>query len=100
MSKHTKEDWGVSRIRGGSRGDFTGDLCISAKGTPKIATVHIRDVSVNEAIANAKLVAAAPELLAACQLLISNLQGYEDGTAMACTLDTEAIEAAIAKATE
>lgn len=34
-----------------------------AKGTPRIAIVPLRDVSINEQEANARLIAAAPELL-------------------------------------
>lgn len=45
-------------------------ICIGSIGTPLIAAVMLRDVSINEQKANADLIAAAPELL--------NFALYED----------------------
>lgn len=63
----TQGDWNISKVRSSKDGNHTGDYRIAAKGTPKIATIHVRDVSVNQAKANAKLIKAAPKLYAACK---------------------------------
>lgn len=63
----TKGEWRVSKVMSTSDGSYTGDFRISANGTPKIAIVHVRDVSVNEAKANADLIAAAPYLFDALE---------------------------------
>lgn len=67
ISKITKGDWTVSEIRSSGDGNNTGEYCISAPGTPKIAIIHSRDVSRNEAKANAAVIAAAKELLIVCK---------------------------------
>jgi hypothetical protein len=56
-TKHTPAPWKVNTAI--SKTDYE----IWAAGTPKIATVHDRNVSSNEHNANAFLIAAAPELL-------------------------------------
>ena len=43
------------------------DIAIGAVGTPLIAKVPLRDVSINEQKANAHLIAAAPELYEALE---------------------------------
>lgn len=57
-SKHTPAPWSIN--------DFPqkdSRISIGAIGTPLIAYVPDRDVSVNEQKANARLIASAPELL-------------------------------------
>lgn len=45
------------------------DICIGAVGTPLIARIPLRDVSINEQRANARLIASAPAMLDALQKL-------------------------------
>lgn len=61
-STHTPGPWTINECPQ----DCT-DIRIGAHGTPKIASVHLRDMSMLEQQANARLIAAAPELLAALQ---------------------------------
>lgn len=62
INKHTPGPWSVNSWHGGGI-----SITIGATGTPLIATAHLRDVSVNQLKANALLISAAPELLAALQ---------------------------------
>ncbi len=58
--------------------------------------------SVEESQANARLIAAAPDLLEACQLILANMEDTEDtGTDRECGEyeDIKKLRAAIAKAT-
>ena len=55
---HTPAPWSVNEWPQPDR-----EISIGAVGTPLIAKVMMRDVSVNEHKANANLIAAAPELL-------------------------------------
>ena len=54
----------------------TSDIAIGAVGTPLIARVPLRDVSINEQKANAHLIAAAPELYCALQELLIQTRQY------------------------
>jgi hypothetical protein len=52
------------------------DIRIGAVGTPLIAIVPLRDVSINEQKDNAALIAAAPKLLAALQKIAKEGSGW------------------------
>ena len=56
--KHTQNNWTVNTY---PRKDA--EIAIGAAGTPLIALVMLRDVSINEQKANAQLIAAAPRML-------------------------------------
>lgn len=58
--KHTPAPWTKNEWENGNT-----DINIGAIGTPLIATVKFRDVSLNELEANARLISCAPELLEA-----------------------------------
>lgn len=61
---HTPAPWSINEwLQKDSR------ISIGANGTPLIAYVPIRDVSVNEQKANAALIASAPDLLSALEYL-------------------------------
>ena len=51
------------------------DIAIGAVGTPLIAKVSLRDVSINEQKFNAHLIAAAPELYEALEFLLTCKHG-------------------------
>lgn len=68
MSNYTKGHWKIDQLS-----IKTNEINIYAKGTPLIAKVFLRDVSINEQISNANLIASAPELLEALELLIDDL---------------------------
>lgn len=100
---HTPGPWHVST---GTPALDQGDaLRISAAGVPKIADVIARDVSYNQQAANARLIAAAPDLLAALRKayeLIEDLQPVVLGESETAHYDRAihaAIRAAITKAT-
>jgi hypothetical protein len=54
MNAHTKGTWSINDW---PQGDA--EIRLGAPGTPRIATVHLRDVSINEQHANARLIAEA-----------------------------------------
>lgn len=60
--KHTPGPWSINNW---PQGDS--QIAIGAVGTPLIAKAFLRDVSINQQKANARLIAAAPELLAVAQ---------------------------------
>ena len=93
--KHTKGPWSVSfngaddiLIFGG------GDLVRSEKCVAKVKTYHR---SVLEAEANARLIAAAPELLAALENIVGLWADSEQNNGLAQIMAREA-QAAIARA--
>jgi len=58
ISYHTPAPWSINEwTQSGAI------ISIGAAGTPRICEVILRDVSMNEQKANAKIIAAAPELL-------------------------------------
>jgi hypothetical protein len=65
--KHTPGPWSINDWPQANT-----DIAIGAAGTPLIARVPLRDVSVNEQQANAALIAAAPELLEALKWMVAN----------------------------
>jgi hypothetical protein len=91
--EHTKGEWKISPKDGGN-------IKIWAIGTPKIAIIPDRDVSFNEQISNAKLIAASPKMLEAL-LKTKELIGFWHTKKEVPTQETyEFIENAIKKATE
>lgn len=58
--KHAKAEWNINNLS-------TGDSEIWAIGIPKIAMVFGMNVSINDQKANAKLIAAAPDMIEALQ---------------------------------
>ena len=90
MSKHTPGPWSINDWP-----QATTDIAIGAVGTPMIAKVSLRDVSINEQKANARLIAAAPELLEALNTWLAqySAEEYEDCPEVVQT------RAAIAKST-
>jgi hypothetical protein len=58
LARHTPGPWSINDW---PQGDS--EIRIGADGTSRIATVHLRDVSINEQYANAKLIASVPTLL-------------------------------------
>lgn len=61
-TQHTQGEWSINDW---TQADDT--ISIGAKGTPLIARVFLRDVSYNEQLANAKLMAASKEMLEVLQ---------------------------------
>ena len=71
-SKHTPGPWfvfGNGHCVGGPKGFIDGD---PREQTAGVAMCGMRLRTDDEAEANARLIAAAPELLAACEMLIAN----------------------------
>lgn len=66
-AKHTPAPWSINNWT-----QATTDIAIGAVGTPWIAKIPLRDVSINEQKANAHLIAAAPNLLAALDAMLAN----------------------------
>ncbi len=60
------------------------EMRIGAPGTPLIATIIIKDVSINEQKANAILVASSPKLLQMVERLTSNLADHVDAGTVKC----------------
>lgn len=72
MSKHTPGPWSTQRALDGS-----GDVGITAPGVRNViaecfaAMRHRDERATDEAEANARLIASAPELLAACEAVLA-----------------------------
>lgn len=60
----TKGEWSIN-----SWTQPDSEIRIGAEGTSRIATVNLRDVSVNQQKANAQLISASPNLFKACKML-------------------------------
>lgn len=89
-TKHTKGPWAVEAVNSEALHDIILDYQIPGAGHPNlVAMVYCDedaeegttadrpgDISMSEAEANARLMAAAPELLAACEMWD---QGFTDG---------------------
>jgi hypothetical protein len=86
MKEHTPGPWKY-------RTDFMDCPYVASKTKQMIADVNLIFVSAKEAKANARLIAAAPDLLEACRLTIE--AGYHNEASRAAVF---AAQAAIAKA--
>lgn len=80
MSAHTPGPWQVEMIAGRFHGGVIRSLgvwreYVGGRGYPQVAlaTAHDQLISEEERIANATLIAAAPELLAALKALLDEL---------------------------
>lgn len=92
MSEHTPGPWEAVELDGKPVND---PAIMSAKHC--LATCWINDIPRKQAAANAVLMAAAPDMLAALQIAHRFLDSHGNGWEEAETLD--AIRAAMAKAT-
>lgn len=91
MSKHTPGPW--TAIKHGNFIEIAPD--ITSLGVPNQELIDLRKSVHSEALANAHLIAAAPELLEAAQIALKLIRGcgFTDNTAAVI-----ALKAAIAKA--
>lgn len=90
---HTPGPWSIN-----SWPQATSDISIGASGTPCIARVPLRDVSINEQRANAAVIAAADDMLEALRSLLESITNSECGEVDRKLAVKDAREA-IAKAT-
>lgn len=72
-TEFTKGEWSINNW---TQPDDT--IAVGAVGTPLIARVHLRDVSINEQKANAKLITAAPRLLTMLNSLVLSVTAHPD----------------------
>ena len=73
-TKHTPGPWTINEWPQSDR-----EISIGAIGTPLIAKAFQRDVSINEQKANARLIAAAPELLQCLINAKAAIEALSDG---------------------
>lgn len=92
-TEHTSGEWSINTW---PRADS--HIAIGAPGTPLIALIPIRDVSVNEQKANARLIKTAPKLLEALRPF-ANIDLRTQGVHQRFASDVLAARAAIAEAT-
>lgn len=71
MNNYTQGPWSINNWPQSGT-----DIAVGATGTPLVAKVPLRDVSINEQQANAKLIATAPELLEALQNVLRWMPVY------------------------
>ncbi len=95
---HTKGPWPIEQTGDGKR-YLIGNGLVEGPNGYEVAEVYSDDCDPDEALANAKLIAAAPELLEAAERALNYLQNTEDefGISLGCA---EALRAAIAKAVQ
>lgn len=91
-AQHTPGPWSINEWP-----QATTDIAIGAIGTPLIAKVPLRDVSINEQKANASLIAAAPDLLSVVKELEESADYWSEYDVPLGIVDR--LRAAIAKAT-
>jgi hypothetical protein len=91
--KHTPGPWSIN-----SWPQATSDIAIGAPGTPCIARMPLRDVSINEQRANAVLIVTAPDMLAMLRSLLTHNNKVHSNDAYYC-FDEAPVRALIAKAT-
>ena len=99
MAKHTEGPWSVEVVDGAQaeNGEQLLAVCASAPGQERaiLVTCNLWQRRDNpESLANARLIAAAPDLLAACQAMLE--ANYMPDSTMAIAVTARA---AIAKAT-
>lgn len=90
---HTPGPWSINDWP-----QATTDIAIGAVGTPLIAKVPLRDVSINEQKANAALIAESPALLAQLETMVAAFLTYApktEGAEYNCVLDARALIAKI-----
>lgn len=79
MAEHTPRPWSVNEWP-----QANADMSVGAVGTPRVAIIPLRDVSINEQKANARLIAAAPELLEAAENILSAYRMLVDSGDCGC----------------
>lgn len=92
-AQHTLGPWSVNDWP-----QATTDIAIGAVGTPLIAKVPLRDVSINEQKANARLIAECPELLTQLETMVRAFLVYApkiEGAEYNCVLNARALIAKI-----
>ena len=94
-TKHTEGPWSLDGVSDRDNTIKISEKCLCGKGHNAIAYVSPRAFYKDDQEANARLIAAAPELLAACHLV---LKALEDPTAEDVEALTYSITAAINKA--
>lgn len=98
VANHTPGPWNIRPSKDGS-----GDVGITADGLPNVlaecfAAIRHRDErAMNEALANARLISAAPDLLMAAKLL-ANLEHDDNGRSFPTASECAFARAAVAKA--
>ena len=87
MTEHTPEPWTVTEVYYGSHGEPMRQI--------EAETVMIAEVytDCDEGMVNAQLIAAAPDLLAACQAFIA--ADNQCGASMAFAMAQEAVKKAV-----
>jgi hypothetical protein len=97
MTKHTPGPWQVKTAINGDRGILSPGVGLLAECFTAIRSF---DEKTDEVIANARLIAAAPELLQALENLVAKYDAMQDGniSAQLTNGDFFAARAAIAKA--
>lgn len=97
QSKHTPGPWA---IREHNYGDVNGAHGVFGPDSPLPIVNCVYGDDLSQSDANANLIAAAPELLAACQMAVSRPENITPAQLMQLSADTrDALRAAIAKAT-
>lgn len=82
MAKHTPGPWATESVNSEALHDIIADYQVPGDGFPTLLAMVFSDdegdgpISCDEASANARLIAAAPDLLAACKLWD---EGFIDG---------------------
>jgi len=95
---HTPGPW-ITFIR-----TFGPEVITDNEAGKRLASLHwatCRDIDENESIANARLIAAAPELLEACKLALGQLEGVNPTSGVhssSLSADIRIIKEAISKA--
>jgi hypothetical protein len=95
QSAHTPGPWNCNRASAAGR-----EIIVSEVSPVDVAVLSHRDKSQSEINANARLIAAAPELLEALQSMTSAYQQHFDVMPVAWQTFDNIARAAIAKATE
>jgi hypothetical protein len=108
MSKHTPGPWHAQKVAGVFRGDLETSYAISQTDHMPHATVFARDGhggDTEEAKADARLIASAPELLLACKAMLTAqgsrrhpLGDMDEGIATICAKAASMARSAIEKA--
>lgn len=83
MSKHTPGPWRIVRARGASKAAINGAQIRTEAGLHITSITHVADKPISQKAADARLIAAAPEMLEALRMVVRHLHapggdGYEE----------------------